>query len=212
MAGRRAPRIGTVGLVVEGPTEFDALRQLHTLSMIAGCPPLKPTNLNGVGEDVDELVIARRVLPKVIAHQAAGRNHVVVCFDRERRQTTGPRLERDVLQQLRRLLRENGRREDGVSVVVADRAFEAWLLADALGLFTRAIFTARPTFFCFEGELGQQAKLGTVELDQLLGREYSKTRDGPRLFAKLDVAAARDAGTGKRGSASFNRFLEAVGV
>jgi hypothetical protein len=211
---RAAPRneLTAVGLVVEGQTEYMALPLLHRRKLVAGCPPLRPSSLNGVGEQPSPEAIAKQVLPKVVAHQVAGRSPIVVCFDRERRGAAGTDLGRSVVTELRRLLILDGRSTDDVFVVVADRAFEAWLLADAHGLFARGVFRVQPRVFCFEGELGARSRLGVDELSHLLGRDYHKTRDGPRVFAAIDFAEARKNGPGLRGSASLDAFLIALGI
>ena len=214
----RAPRAAqrhqapTVGLVVEGQTEFIAFPKLHRLNLVPGCPPLKPSNLNGVGEDLSAIGLAKRVLPKVVAHQVAGRSRVIVCFDRERRLQAAIDLQSTVAAELARLLTLKGRSAGGVFVVVADRAFEAWLLAGAGGLAARRLFRRLPPFMCFEGELGAREHLGVEELTALLGRAYKKTRDGPDLFEAIDFVEARRHGSGRRGSASLDAFLRAVGV
>ncbi len=67
-----------------------------------------------------------------------------------------------------------------------------------------------PKFHSFEGKLGKQQRKGEVELSELLGREYSKTGDGPKLFEKLDFTAARD--HDNHGSVSLDSFLRLLGV
>ena len=213
-SSRTVPRKSahTIGLVVEGPTEYSALPLLHKRGLVRGCPPLKPSSLNGVGEDRTAEAIAKLVLPKVVAHQIAGRSPVIVCFDRERRSTPAADLSTSIAAELTRLLTLRGRSSATVVVVVADRAFEAWLLADAAGLARRRVFRGEPPFFCFEGERGERDRMGVVELSNLIGREYRKTRDGPKVFAAVDFAQARQHGRGRRGSASLDAFLNALGI
>ncbi len=207
----RTPRERTVGLVVEGPTEYLALPLIYQSNMVPSCAPLRASHVGGFGE-MEPRTLALRALPKVIAHQAAERSPIVVCLDRERRAVEPERLARQILEQLKAALRERGRHTTNIHVIVADRAFEAWILADALGLFERRIFVARPTFHCFEGELGDRSLLGVVELDRSLGRSYGKRTDGPRLFKEISLAAARMHGPGHRGSRSLDQFLRALGV
>ncbi len=172
---------------------------------------MRVSNLNGVGESLDPPAVAKAVYPKVVAHQAARRSPIVICIDRERRPLSAEDFGRAVTIQLARLLRDAGRDSDNIFVVAADRAFEAWILADAQGLFTRGTFVVRPTFNSFEGERGREDKLGVVELTALLERPYKKTRDGPRLFARINLADARAHGPGARGSKSLDTFLTALG-
>lgn len=150
------------------------------------------------------------VLPKVIAHQEAGRAQIVVCLDREQRPNCPGELAGEILKALQGELTSKGRTKDGVAVVVADRAFEAWILADARGLHNRRVFNASPKFHRFEGEIGERSMKGCVELSHLMGRPYSKTVDGPALFRKLDFGAARD--HSKHGSKSLDKLLRTLGV
>jgi hypothetical protein len=115
----------TIGLVVEGDSEFYALPKLSRL--IPGCPALKAANLGGLGSDLSVEAIAKRALPKAKQHFAAGRSQVVLCLDRESRKECAGSLATAISKRLATMC---GRQE--VSVVVADRAFEAWILADAM--------------------------------------------------------------------------------
>jgi len=196
---------GTVGLVVEGDTEFYALPRLSRL--VTGCPPLRAANLGGLGSDLSVTAIAKRALPKAKAHITAGRHRVVLCLDRETRKACPGQLAADIRKELVKLCKKGD-----ISVVVADRAFEAWILADARGLHEAKEFAREPKFFCFEGELGERQQKGIVELERLLGRPYSKTKDGPRLFEKIRFAEARQFGRGKKGSRSLDKLLRVLGV
>jgi len=207
---RHSPR--TVGLVVEGEAEFKALPLLHTKGLLTGCPPLKLRNVGGIGGRVSSAGIAFRVHKAVLGLLAAGVVRVVVCLDRELRQACPGELARDVWKALDRLLKEWGHSGDEVNVVVADRAFEAWLLAGAAELHARSLLRAAPKFQSFEGRMGIRKRLGKYELTQLLGHEYRETRDGPRLFASLDFAATRSQGPTANGSKSLDKLLRVLGL
>jgi hypothetical protein len=137
---------------------------------------------------------------------------VVVCIDREQRAESASELAASVAKALEGELSARGRNARHVDIVVADRAFEAWLLADALGLYKRGTFKRKPDFHSFEGKLGREHKKGVVELSLLLGRPYAKTVDGPGLFAKVTFADARICGKGARGSRSLDKLLRVLGV
>ncbi len=205
-------RLATVGLIVEGETEFAALPLLHKEGLVAGCPPLKPTNLGGVGSHLDPVGIARMVTPKVIAHIAAGRTKVIVCIDREQRADCSGEFAQRIVVMLRAELAKKGYQSLDLHVVIADRTFESWLLADARGLYKKGRFKTAPKFQCFEGNLGSRDRKGVVELSQLLGRDYGKTTDGPSLFRHLDFAAARLYGPRQHGSKSLDKLLRVLGV
>lgn len=208
---RREGVLPTIGVLVEGETEYRALPLLRQL--IATCPPLKQINLHGVGSDRKPIGIAKLVAPKVIELHAGGCERVVVCFDREQRADSAPTLARDVTAALAAELAKRGKAgPPNLHVVIADRAFEAWLLAGADELHAKGLFKSLPTFACFEGQLGAEGKKGTVELTRLLGREYGKTKDGPTLFGSLDIVATRTHAPGARGSRSFDKLLRSIGV
>jgi hypothetical protein len=202
----------TVGLIVEGDAEFEALPLLHKNKLLSGCPPLKAINLGGVGADRKPEGIARLIAPKVIQHQTAGRTRVVICIDREQRTLCAPGFASAVLEALRAELQRRGKPSTDVYVVIADRAFEAWLLADAKGLHQRKVLKSAPRFKSFEGQPGERQHMGVAELSTLLGRPYSKTKDGPALFEKLDFARARQYAQGGSGSRSLDKFLRTLGV
>lgn len=211
-AVRRPGVLPTVGIIVEGDAEFAALPLLHRKKLLPGCPPLKAVNLGGVGSDRKPIGIAKRVAPKVIQLHLARCERIVVCFDREQRPECAPGLAQAVARELDAELAARGKQIPGVHVVIADRAFEAWLLADAVGLHQRGSFKHSPTFHTFEGHLGAQGRKGVVELTRLLGREYSKTKDGPALFEKLCFSDARAHHPGARGSRSLDKLLRTLGV
>lgn len=209
---RRADVQPTVGLIVEGDAEFAAFPLLHKKKLVPGCPPLKTINLGGVGSDRKPEGIAKLIAPKVIQHQAAGLTQVLICIDREQRTLCAPGFASAVMEALRVELQRRGKPWNDVHVVIADRTFEAWLLADAKGLYQRKVFKRAPHFHSFEGQLGERQLKGVVELTTLLGRSYSKTRDGPDLFTKLDFATARTHAKGASGSKSLDKFLRTLGV
>ncbi len=199
----------TIGLVVEGNTEFHALPLLHEL---LECPPLKATNLRGVGEQNTPVGIAKLAAPSIRSHIIAGRSRVVLCIDRESRKECAGMLAQAIHHELRKELGRTNHDGHDVHVVVADRAFEAWILADARGLHTRKEFKSAPKFHSFEGHMGEQGRKGEVELSRLLGRDYSKSRDGKELFAKLDFQQARRHERGSHGSKSLDKLLRTLGV
>jgi len=189
-----------------------ALPQLHSRALIAGCPPMRAINLGGVGSTLTPTAIARLIAPRVIEHKVAGRMRVVICIDREDRPECAPVLANQVRVALAAELVARGYSDELVALVIADRAFEAWLLADARGLHARGLLLRRPSFHSFEGELGRERKKGVVELTTLLGRQYGKTADGPRLFRGLAFAVARADAGGGYGSRSLDKLLRELGV
>lgn len=200
-----------VGIVVEGETEYYALPLLHHGKLaLASCPPIRTSNLGGIGSHLTTNGIAKMAAPRIKAHLIAGRRPAILCLDREQRPECAGAFAQAILAALQR---EVGKEyAQAVKVVVADRTFEAWILADALGLAARGQFVRAPKFHCFEGAMGERQEKGTVELTRLLGREYRKTSDGPGLFEQLDYGVARDWGRGKRGSRSLDKLLRTLGI
>ena len=207
---RREGVLETAGLIVEGDTEFIALPLLHAKKLVANCPPLRPINLGGVGSHMAPIAIAKMLRPKVLQHYLAGRRLIVVCLDREQREFTAIEFANHVMREL--LMLVDASVGATVRMVIADRAFEAWILADARGLHARGIFGRMPHFGRFEGALGKEQKKGVVEISELLGRTYSKTKDGPRLFEQLNFSEARDGRPNGHGSQSLNLFLQCLGI
>jgi hypothetical protein len=84
-----------LGLIVEGDTEFRAIRRLH--GRLDGCPPIQALNLGGVGEGCTPSGIAAMVLTKIVQLRVMGCGAVLVCIDRERRPQCAPGLAGDYL-------------------------------------------------------------------------------------------------------------------
>ena len=201
---------------MEGQCERAAF--LYLARMFPGCPPLdRPAVIGGIGESATADQIARR-LARTIAFLQRDNSRIVVCIDRESRNETAAVFAADIEAALNRELPRCGGSAVPVTVVVADRAFEAWLLADAEGIAARHR-VAPPSRRCWEGYMrprpGTRAAgnyYGDDVLASMLGR-YDKRRDGPRLFSELDTVTAR-APCGPRtwGSRTLDRFLSAVGM
>lgn len=209
---RRPGVLPTVGLVVEGDSEFLALPLLHREGLIPNCPPLRATNLGGVGSDRSPIGIAEMAAGSVHAHKIAGRTKVVLCLDLEQRAECAGAFAVSVATALTGVLASRKCPTDDVHVVAANRSFEAWILADARGLYARKHLKKAPTFHRFEGSLGMNRTKGKDDLSSLLQRPYSETQDGPRLFKQLDFAAARAWADGGRGSRSLDKLLRILCV
>lgn len=210
MRGSKAHARAAVGIVVEGRAEFAALPRLAEI--VPGCPALRPKNMQGSGPDMNSLGVARRAFPHVREHLDAGLQRVVVCVDREERTVLAATLATQIRRELHRMLAASDYSTETVSVVVADRAFEAWILADANGLWQRKQFRRRPRQHCYEGHLGPGNDKGKAEISHLMASEYKESRDGPRLFGLIDISAAREYRASGRGSRSLETFLLAVGA
>lgn len=215
MTGARARRSGvqpTVGMIVEGDAEFATFPRLHKEVADSRWPPIKAINLGGVGSHLEPQGIAARIVPKIIQLHAGNVHRVVVCFDREQRDQCVVEFANAVTAATRAKLAEKGRSDLQFAVVIADRCFEAWLLAGAASLTANGTFKSLPTTVCFEGSMGERQRKGVLELSKALGRDYRKTTDGPKLFLEMDHATSADHGPGKRGSRSLRKLHKELGV
>jgi len=209
---RPPQRARTAGLVVEGETEFIAFPRLHREARALRFPPIKAVNLGGIGATLTPAAVAARVAPKVLAHHQRALAPIVVCFDRESREEPAGEFAADVHAATTAWIEKRTDAPVEFSVVVADRAFEAWILADAHGLHGRGRLMRAPKFRSFEGAMGQRSRKGVVELSRLLGRDYRKTVDGPDLFVAVDFVTARAPTKHGGGSASLDRLLTSLGL
>ncbi|MDD5306897.1 MAG: DUF4276 family protein [Deltaproteobacteria bacterium] len=185
---------------------------MHTKSLFPGCPPLKPRNLGGIGSHLSPQAIAKRSVRTIIGLKSAGCSKVVFCLDREQRSECVGGFATSVLAALHNELAALNQPTDGIHVVVADRAFEAWILADAHGLYNRGVLPIKPNFTRFEGQIGERQEKGTREISKLLQRDYSKTRDGPQLFEQINFKEARKFKPPHHGSRSLDKFLRTLGI
>jgi hypothetical protein len=144
---------------------------------------------------------------------APDNDKVVVCIDREARPAEAGEFAASLASAIRATLATLAS-PLGVplDVVIADRAFEAWLLADIQGI-CRLKRVRPPRNRCYEGHQEGEADFGSRLLRRILGR-YEKAIDGPDLFAMVDLSRARLSPSRGRawGSASLDAFLVALGL
>jgi len=202
-------------MIVEGRTEVEAFRRLQR--RVPGCPLLdlaavSRCNLKGVGGDAPADVIAGKIA-KLALLIAPDNDKIVVCIDREGRPDTAALFAQDVSDATQRRLASLGSPLPvPLEVVVADRAFEASILADIQGV-CRQKRVALPRNRCYEGYLGERGDVGARLLRRFL-HQYDKVADGASLFDLVDLTRARVCCRSGRGwgSASLNSFLVALGL
>jgi hypothetical protein len=193
-----------IGVVVEGRAELESFGRLFNHVRVLCC--------EGIGGEMTPRGVALRVRGKVETFWGKAEiQKVVVCIDRERRECCAPGFAAEVQKELTAIIEQRQRRRLELVVVVADRAFEAWILADVQNLFAQKLLKKAPKLRSYEGNLGKEERLGKAELEELLGGDYSETRDGPRLFARINLAEARRYGKGCYGSRSLDKFLRELG-
>jgi hypothetical protein len=187
-----------IGIVVDGVSEFRSLGQLYAdLEVLTGNQFLAPLHAD-IQPHAPVGTIAKQCSASI--NQLFGRNadRVILLFDRETRSECPGTLAQAVERKIRR---------EGVRVVVKDRAFENWVIADLAALrkqpkrFEVSKATARAV---------QPDKADRVDALALLKRAaikdaYDKVEDSKRV---LTVADASSIGAHSR---SFRRFLRCVG-
>ena len=125
--GRNVP---LVGLVVEGQTEFAAL---PAMLQRLGVKPTRPSNFSGQFQDAPvRKLVEKRLLHHVKAQIVKGPDLVIVVLDRENRPESARAFEKAVRDEITKQL-DNPTRPR-VEVVVCDRTFENWLIADPKGI------------------------------------------------------------------------------
>lgn len=192
-----------IGLVVEGRSEFDALPSLAvTLEAATGNQILRPllaevTPLAPIG------VIARAVAHLVERLEAEDVETVIILMDREQRpECPGVLADRlgDALNR-RRIWRCT------IQVVIKDRTFENWLIADPAAL------AAQPGRY-HPGRVAERRvapnRADAVDAMGLLraavvGDRFDKRRDSVRILERADPV------TMAANSRSFRRFLRCIG-
>ena len=180
---RREP---LVGLVVEGRTEYQALPEMLVR---LGLRCTTPISFRGqpVEAAVDRLV-ERCLLRHVRAQLRKKPDLVIVVLDLEQRQSAAHRFRAEV----RRELRTQVRRTEGqgaarkTEVVVCDRLFENWLLADPRGIAASAYLEQDLTRAVSCHADGKDA-LSLLRGALRKGETYRKAEHGPRLAAHVRV-------------------------
>ncbi|UCC32315.1 MAG: hypothetical protein JSU86_08535, partial [Phycisphaerales bacterium] len=160
-----------VGLVVEGKSEYYAV---PVFAQRLGTAHRTPAVFHGQPVELSAGGVAQRVLPSLRAQTRKGVRKVVVVLDRESRESCAPDFARSVLNALRSKLKTfTDDPSCPIRVVVPDRKFENWLLADLAGLVSHALIrrdarrSSRANVDGFDGE---------AELRKLMirGRSYEK--------------------------------------
>ena len=190
----------SIGLIVDGQAEPDALWELRG-KLQAGQSMIRPLYAD-LQPKAAPGQIARKALSRVkmLRHRSA--EPIVLLIDREDQAECPPKLAGDIQDALTRL------GEPDVLVVVRNRSFENWLIADVDGLASlRGRF--RPTQTFRNRVVPNKADSvadGASLLNRIcIGTTYHKRHDPPRILKASDVGAMA------KNSRSFRRFLRLVG-
>ncbi len=190
-----------IGIVVDGAAESQALKVLTQRIEIEGVQLLNPAYANMQPKSPPGR-IARAAFKKVDILRARGATLIAVLIDREDREECPP----EFADQLKRAFAKLG--YDDIRVVVKNRTFENWLIADinALKKLSR-LFNVTKTF---ERTVSPNKADNVRDAKALLNKiaikhGYRKGRDDAR------ITAVQEALNMAKNSRSFRRFLCVVG-
>jgi len=189
-----------IGVIVDGKAEPEALLRLRGKLHGSG-PFLKPLYVD-LQPMAPPSLVAKRAQRNINTLRARGAQRIVLLIDREERQDCAPELAARIAEALGR------RGECGITVVVKDRAFENWLVADP-GCLAALRARFRPTK-AFMRRVSPNKADNVRDAESLLsqiavGPSYHKRHDPLKILGAMNVEAAA------KNSRSFRRFLRVVG-
>jgi len=192
-----------IGIIVDGLGEFEALPEIRAkLCLRPGDRLLDPAHARLQPKSAPDQ-IAKSALSRVNMLKKRGAEMVLLLIDREDREDCAP----EFAQGIEAALEGMG---EQVHVVVKDRKFENWLIADPAGL-ARLKGKFKPTK-AFENRVRPNKADNVADAKDLLDQicvkgkgSYHKTQDPPRILEKMDITEV-----GKN-SRSFRRFLRLLG-
>lgn len=190
-----------IGIVVDGLGEFQSLPEICArLCLRQGDQLLAPVHARLQPKSAPGR-IAESVLKKLDLLRKRGADVVLLLIDREDRAECAPEFAQAIEAAFVAMSQQ-------VRVVVKNRKFENWLIADpkALGSLKGRF---KPTA-AFRKHVSQNKADNVADAAALLNRicvksSYHKTQDPPKILAVMDVVEA-----GKN-SRSFRRFLRLLG-
>lgn len=191
-----------IGIIVEGLGEFHSLREVYAkLRLRSGDQLLAPAHARLHPKSAPDQ-IAKSALRPVDILKKRGADAVLLLIDREDRPDCAP----EFAQAIETAFVAMG---EQVHVVVKNRKFENWLIADPKALAgLKGRFKPTEAFRKHVSpNKADNVPDGAALLKQICvkGSYYHKTQDPPRILEKMDITEA-----GKN-SRSFRRFLRLLG-
>lgn len=192
-----------IALLTEGAAEYGSLPAL--LPQINRESPntfLKPLKIN-VAPDVAPGIIARECKSRISIAAAKGADLVVVVLDREQQNTCPGQiariLEAAIIEVCTRL---------PVRVVLKDRLYENWLIADmnALACQPKRFQVTKAKRKKVEPNKADQADGLALIKSMAVGPDYNKVQDAAKICHHLDIFQAA------LHSRSFRHFLHIAGI
>lgn len=196
-------RARRIAFITEGQSEFQSLPFLYEqLSARSNTVLLSPLRIN-VSPDAPVAHIAKQSKALVKIALARRVDLVVVLFDRER----APSSPGEIAVGLRNAIHEACELQGTCEVVIKDRMYENWLVADVDGLKSH-----RKRFRVTQAVERQVAPNKADRADALallkkaaIGSDYDKVADSKRICRTLDVERAA------QNSRSFRHLLHVLG-
>lgn len=191
-----------VALITEGVSEFKSLPMLYPqLQARSGNILFSPLKVN-VPPTAAPRIIARECRSRLLIAQAKGANIAVIVLDREDREECAGLIATEVGQAASASCHALP-----VKVVLKDRTFENWLIADLEAL------RKRPARFQVSKGAVRRVEPGKADrcdgysilTSCIKGDRYEKVRDSQAICSNMDVTAVA------RHSRSFRHFLHMLG-
>jgi hypothetical protein len=189
MTGEGTGKVPLIGLVLEGQTEYKSLPEM--LDRL-GIHYTRPSCINGQAEDASTTdVVKYLILPHVRWQLQKNVDIVVVVVDLERRQCSAGAFRDTLRNEIVRQLRDSepSAPTEKVRVVVCNRTFENWLLADPGGMGRSALIEKDLTR-AVECHSDQKDALPLLKSAFRRKRRYVKALHGPELAKYIRVEDA----------------------
>jgi len=190
-----------VGFIVDGVSEFAALPTILT-KIVGTCEHdfLTRVLFADLQPHAPFATMARECKSALSILEHRGADMIVVIMDREGRDECPPQLAAGLASALA------GQTARQVAVVIKDRKYENWLVADlaALRAQDRRFTVTRADARKVEPNLADRAD-GLALIKRMVIGTYDKVEDSKRIVGRADAL------TMARNSRSFRRFLRVVG-
>ncbi|MEV6368739.1 DUF4276 family protein [Micromonospora musae] len=193
-----------VFVITEGVSEYRGLPKLSSQIQASCRHTLKVLKTN-VPSDVPISKIVRRSISNVLLAFAENADLVVLLLDREEQDSCCGKVAESIRQELARSVGDQY--SDKIYVVLKDRKFENWLVADLDAL------KAQPARFKVTPSVVKKVapnKADTIDAEKLIksiviGGNYEKVADSGRICERLNLEQAAV------NSRSFRHFLHVIG-
>jgi len=192
-----------IGVVVDGVSEFASLAGLYSDLQALGCHQiLKPAKAD-IQPYAPIAVIARQCSPKVSQFLARGAQKVLVLLDREQRNECPGEFARQIAAAIIMCVGAGAQ----VEVVVKDRAYENWAIADldALRALPGRFAVSKATANAVEKNKADQVDALVLLKRCAIDKSYDKVADSKAIMAR---AKAQKIASHSR---SFRKFMRAAG-